>query len=68
MHALKHPKFQWASWLLCASLTLAHAFTAAAQAPNYPDSKPQVLETADSLVILFPQQVGIVLQRQPGKF
>lgn len=39
-----------------------------AQSPVYPSTNPQVIETADSISILFPQQTGIVFQRIPGKF
>ena len=39
-----------------------------AQAPSYPDDTPQVNEKTDSISILFPQKVGIVFERNPGKF
>ncbi len=50
------------------ALIFGWGMTAAAQTPLYPAAAPQVIETPDSVKILFPQQVGIVLQRRPGKF
>ncbi|MDQ7065923.1 MAG: T9SS type A sorting domain-containing protein [candidate division KSB1 bacterium] len=41
---------------------------AEAQMPAYPTSKPEVIEADDRLTVLFPQQVGLVLERQPGQF
>ncbi len=43
-------------------------FIITARVPTYPVSEPQVIEYPDSLVVLFPQQVGIVLDRHPGMF
>ncbi len=34
---------------------------------EYPASQPQVVESEDGITILFPEQVGISLQRSPGK-
>ncbi|MFQ5627423.1 MAG: hypothetical protein ACE5I1_01585 [bacterium] len=54
--------------LLCAAIfPMNLTNSAGAQSLYYPSSQPQVTETADSLTILFPQQVGIVLHRNHNK-